>query len=254
MKNPFYDEEFIKSVCDFSEGEIYSLEPIVIIQKGKIIKRGYSLPYGFYGGFKEEVDIPILRKFSKDFFKFYVYDFENKIRNVDFLKYKEAYTYILEVPDSFEVFLKKVHKNRYKSIKKLYNKVKKYNITMNESLDYFDDFYKLYVKVYSKHHKTFKKNNILKLSKFLNLINVFYKTYIGGILILRLGDYALLWISGYERFNNFSTGEFLFCSAVQWAINNKIQILDFGLETTPGIAFIKQSFGTIRYKYSFWFK
>ncbi|MEO0202683.1 MAG: hypothetical protein ABIL37_03045, partial [candidate division WOR-3 bacterium] len=79
MKNPFYDEEFIKSVCDFSEGEIYSLEPIVIIQKGKIIKRGYSLPYGFYGGFKEEVDIPILRKFSKDFFKFYVYDFENKI-------------------------------------------------------------------------------------------------------------------------------------------------------------------------------
>lgn len=254
MKNPFYDENFIKALCEFSKGKILSLEPIAIIYKGNILKRAYSLPYGFYGGFKDNIDILLLKEYSKKFIKFYVYDFENRIENVDFLKRKEVFTYILEVPESFEKFLKKVHKNRYKSIKKLYNKAKKYNISVVESLNYFDDFYKLYVKVYSKHHKVFKKDDILKLSSFFSLLNVISDKYLGGILIIKLNNYALLWISGYEYFENFSIGEFLFCIGVDWAINNKIEILDLGLETTESVGFIKSSFGAIKYKYNVWFK
>jgi len=255
LKNPFYENLFIEKLCEFSNGKILTIEPIPIIYKNFLIKRAYSLPYGFYGGFKHKVDIQFLKEISKKFFKFYIYDFENKIENLDFLNKKEVFTYILEVPDSFEKFLKNVSKNRYKSIKKLYNKAKKFNLKVISGFEFFDKFYEAYSNVYKKHHKLFKKENILKLRDFMIILNVLKdEFYLGGIAILKINNYGLLWISGYNKYENFSIGEFLFCCSVNWAIENKLEFLDFGLETTETIGFIKSSFGTIRYKYNVWYK
>ncbi len=254
MRNPFNDENFIKKISEFSRGKVYSLKPMPIIYKGFLLKRAYSLPYGFYGGFVDNVDITFLKSTSKKFIRFYIYDFENRIQGIDFLDKKEVYTYILEIPNSFENFLKVIHYKRYRSMRNLYNKAKRYNINIIEGFDYFDEFYRLYEKVYLKHHKILKKSDIMKLSDFLKLINVISETYIGGLLIIKIKKYALLWLIGYKRYKNFSASEFLFFKAVEWAIDNKIEILDFGLETTEGIGFIKQSFGTIKYKYNVWYK
>ena len=254
MKNPFCEEEFIKKLAEFSEGKVEFFEPIAIISKGNLIKRGYSLTYGFYGGFKDNVDKTFLKSISKKFFKFYIYDFENKI-NVEFLKNKKVFTYLLEVPQSIELFFKMISKNRYKSLKKLQNKEKKLNLTIKEGFDFFEKFYESYKIVYSRHHKPFKKENILKLKKYLNLINVFQiDNYLGGILIVKVNNYALLWISGYKKLLNFDMGEFLFLIGVRWAIENKIEFLDFGLETTESVGFIKSSFGAKKYEYNVWFK
>lgn len=254
MKNPFYDKEFIEKLANFSNGKVEFFEPIVIISKGSVIKRGYSLAYGFYGGFKDNVDMNFLKTISKNFFKFYIYDFENKI-HADFLKNKKVFTYILEVPQSIENFFKMVSKNRYKSLKKLQNKEKKLNLTIKEGFDFFEEFYESYKIVYRKHHKIFKKENILKLRNYLNLLNVLQNDiYLGGILIIKIKSYALLWISGYKNLLNFDMGEFLFLISVRWAIENKLEFLDFGLETTEGVGFIKSSFGTRKYEYNVWFK
>jgi len=254
LKNPFYEKEFIEKLADFSGGKVEFFEPIAIISKGNLIKRGYSLTYGFYGGFKDNVDKIFLKSISRNFFKFYIYDFENKI-NVDFLKNKKVFTYILEVPNSIENFFKMISKNRYKSLKKLQNKEKRLNLTIKESFDFFEKFYESYKIVYKKHHKIFKKENILKLKKYLNLLNVFQNSnYLGGVLIIKINKYALLWISGYKKLLNFDMGEFLFLISVRWAIENKLELLDFGLETTESIGFIKSSFGTKKYEYNVWFK
>ncbi len=254
MKNPFKDEHFIKKVAEFSRGRVYSLEPIPIVYKGFLLRRAYSLPYGFYGGFVDNADITFLKSALKKFIRFYIYDFENRIQGIDFMDKKEVYTYILEVPNSFEDFLKAIHYKRYRSMRNLYNRAKRYNVNIVEGFDYFDRFYRLYEKVYSKHHRIIKKYDIIKLSDFLRLINVISETYIGGLLIIKLKQYALLWLIGYESYKNFSVGEFLLFKAVEWAIDNKIEILDFGLETTESVGFIKQSFGTIKYRYNVWYK
>jgi hypothetical protein len=254
LKNPFYDKEFIEKLADFSEGRVEFFEPIAIISKGNLIKRGYSLTYGFYGGFKDSIDKNFLKSISRNFFKFYIYDFENKI-NVDFLKNKKVFTYLLEVPQSIEIFFKMVSKNRYKSLKKLQNKEKKLNLTIKEGLNFFEKFYENYRTLYKKHHKVFKKENILKLKNYLNLLNVLQNdNYLGGVLIIKINNYALLWISGYRKLLNFDIGEFLFLISVRWAIENKLEILDFGLETTESVGFIKSSFGTKKYEYNVWFK
>ena len=254
MKNPFYDKEFIEKLADFSEGRVEFFEPIAIISKGILIKRGYSLTYGFYGGFKDSIDKNFLKSISRNFFKFYIHDFENRI-NVDFLKNKKVFTYLLEVPQSIEIFFKMVSKNRYKSLKKLQNKEKKLNLTIKEGLNFFEKFYENYKTLYKKHHKVFKKENILKLKNYLNLLNVLQNdNYLGGVLIIKINNYALLWISGYRKLLNFDIGEFLFLISVRWAIENKLEILDFGLETTESVGFIKSSFGTKKYEYNVWFK
>jgi len=254
LKNPFYEKEFIEKLADFSEGKVEFFEPIAIISKGILIKRGYSLTYGFYGGFKDSIDKNFLKSISRNFFKFYIYDFENRI-NVDFLKNKTVFTYLLEVPQSIEIFFKMISKNRYKSLKKLQNKEKKLNLTIKEGLNFFEKFYENYRTLYKKHHKVFKKENILKLKNYLNLLNVLQNdNYLGGVLIIKINNYALLWISGYRKLLNFDIGEFLFLISVRWAIENKLEILDFGLETTESVGFIKSSFGTKKYEYNVWFK
>ncbi|MDT7880164.1 MAG: hypothetical protein RQ990_04870 [Candidatus Hydrothermia bacterium] len=254
MKNPFYEKEFIEKLADFSEGKVEFFEPIAIISKGILIKRGYSLTYGFYGGFKDSIDKNFLKSISRNFFKFYIYDFENRI-NVDFLKNKTVFTYLLEVPQSIEIFFKMISKNRYKSLKKLQNKEKKLNLTIKEGLNFFEKFYENYRTLYKKHHKVFKKENILKLKNYLNLLNVLQNdNYLGGVLIIKINNYALLWISGYRKLLNFDIGEFLFLISVRWAIENKLELLDFGLETTESVGFIKSSFGTKKYEYNVWFK
>lgn len=254
MKNPFYDEEFIKKLSIFSKGKVYTIEPLPIISKGLITKRAYSLPYGFYGGFIDKIDYQFLKSISKKFFRLFIYDFENKI-DVDFLNKKEVFTYILQVPESIEALYKNMKKNRYRSIKKLINKQKKLNIKVIEGFELFDKFYKSYAKLYSRHHKIFKKESILSLKDYLKLLNVILENnYLGGVLILKLKNYSLLWISGYNEFKNFSVGEFLFYISAKWAIENKLEFLDFGLETTPSVGYIKSSFGTIRYKYNIYFK
>ncbi|MCS7245869.1 MAG: GNAT family N-acetyltransferase [candidate division WOR-3 bacterium] len=254
MKNPFYDESFIRKLSIFSKGKIYTIYPLPIISKGLIIKRAYSLPYGFYGGFIDSVDNQFLKLISKKFLRLFIYDFENKI-DVSFLNKKEVFTYILQIPESLEDLHKNMKKSRYRSIKKLINKQKKLGIEVVEGFELFDKFYISYANLYSRYHKIYKKENILLLKDYLRLLNVVLgNTYLGGILILKLKNYALLWLSGYYEFESFSIGEFLFYISAKWAIENKIEFLDFGLETTSSVGYIKSSFGTIKYRYNVYFK
>ncbi len=251
IRSPFSSPDFVDAIARAWGGRIVSYKPIPLVEKGSwFLKRAYSLPFGLYGGFVDgEVDYLYLRKLSIKYLRLGIVDFDNRL-NPDKLPYMSNWsvkTHILPVPDSVEDYLKSLKKKRRRSLQNMLNRMKRLGISISYSRDWIDHFYRAYSTLPFV-RKPLSLSAIEHLRDFSFLVSaVRGDEFIGGMLVLHVGDYGLLWLAGWRR--GMQLSEFLYFGAIRRAIDSGMHYLDFGASPSEGIEWFKETMGGIPHTY-----
>ena len=253
IENPFSNPQFIDAIARAWGGRVVSYEPIPLVEKGfAFLKRAYSLPFGLYGGFLKgrEVDYLYLRRLSMKYMRLGIVDFAGRLnpQELPFMDHWRVKTHILEVPESMEDYLKGLRKKRRRSLQNMLNRMEKLGISISYSWKWIGHFHRAYSALPFV-RKPLSLSAIEHLRDFSFLVSaVRGDEFIGGMLVLHVGDYGLLWLAGWRR--GMQLSEFLYFGAIRRAIDSGMHYLDFGASPSEGIEWFKETMGGNPYSYN----
>ncbi len=246
---PFHRLDFLELLARSVGGKLLYDGNIPFVRKGLLLRRIHSLPFGFYGSFRNEVDYDYLKFLRKRYVRIAISDFNLKIdtENISGYRSEHVRTYV------YVHGVSKISKKRRRSLSNTFNKVKRYGISYSISNEHLADFYTLYVK-HSRERKlrVWKFESIVVLKPFLKLLNVFKgNEYLGGLLMIVLDNYCLYWLMGWKRYENFNTSEYMFKLGIDICYEMDVRYVDFGASFTQGVSSFKSSFGAMEHTYRF---
>ncbi len=243
MRPPFYSPEFLQALACSWGGRVVSHEPLPLIEKGFwFLRRAYSLPYGLYGGFVHSPDYDLVRFLSMRYLRFAIVDFGNTMdpRMVPYMGVRRLTTHILTIPESMDSYLASLKKKRRRSLQNMMNRMRKLGVEISLSSVWLPDFYEVYRA--TSRSRPLSMSSIKCMENHTLLVSAVRRgKFLGGVLVLWSGDYALLWLAGWRKVMQLS--EYLYYSSIRVAMERGIRYMDFGASHTQGVRWFKESMG-----------
>ncbi len=248
--SPFSDNrDFIDALACAWGGRVVAYEPLPLVEKGRwFLRRAYSLPFGLYGGFVQEPDYDLVRSMSMKYIRLAIVDFHNRLEpdKVPYMNPRTLTTHVLRIPSSMQEYLSSLRKKRRRSLQNMLNRMRKLDVGISLSRDWMDDFYDIYRA--ATRSRPLSPDSIRCLMKFSFLVSAVRRgRFLGGVLVLRVGDYAMLWLAGWRRHMQMS--EYLYYSAIEVAMDMGARWMDFGASHAEGVMRFKESMGGVPHHY-----
>ncbi len=243
------DKGFLGALSCAWKGRVAMESPLPLIERGRwFLRRAYSLPFGLYGGFSDNPDYGLLRHLSMKYIRFAVVDFRNRIEpeGVPYMHVRTLTTHILPVPDDMDSYMASLKKKRRRSLQNMLNRMRRMGVEMSLSWNWIGSFYEIYRE--TTRSRPIGLSSIKCLRDYAFLVSAVGEgEYLGGVLVLRVEDYALLWLAGWRK--RMQVSEFLYYSAIRVAMEEGIRHLDFGASHTDSVRWFKESMGGIPHTY-----
>ncbi len=235
--------DFVDAIACAWGGRVVMYEPLPLVEKGAwFLRRAYSLPFGLYGGFLDNPDYNLVRRLSMKYMRFAIVDFQNRMEpeEVPYMRVHNLTTHILTVPENMESYMSSLKKKRRRSLQNMLNRMRKLGVEVSLSWNWLDDFHDVYRR--STRSRPLSISSIRCLRDHSILVSAVRRgRFLGGVLVLRVKDYALLWLAGWKK--QMQISEFLYYSVIEMAAQEGISVLDFGASHTQGVRWFKESMG-----------